>query len=118
MTSGARNPLSEPLCDDLAETAKTSVEPEENHPVVMQGQVARDGALLPPRQDLVQVVGLCQRSMQVFGVRWITAEACVVGGDEPRQPCVRRGNRRYPRQPQLLDHPVLQCAKCAFDASL
>src|SRR5271165_7688024 len=56
--------------------------------------------------------------MQVLGVCRVTAEACVVGGDEPGQPCVRRGNRRYPRQPQLLDHPVLQRAKRAFDASL
>src|ERR1700720_966251 len=76
--------------------------------------------------------------MQGFGIRWTPAEARVVGGNEPRQPCVRRGNRRvrerysdfgpslaaeklaerYPRQPQLLDHAVLQRAKRAFDASL
>src|SRR5215469_10666974 len=36
----------------------------------------------------------------------------------PRQPCVRCSNRRYLRQPQLLDHSVLQRAKRAFDASL
>src|SRR6266567_3012325 len=47
------------------------------------------------------------RSMQVLGIGRVTAEARVVGGDEPRQPCVRRGNRSsgltrgYPRQPQL-----------------
>src|SRR6266852_9770535 len=55
--------------------------------------------------------------MQVLGIGRVTAEARVVGGDEPGQPCVRRGHRRYPRQPQLLDHSVLQCAKRAFDAS-
>ena len=85
----------------------------QHHPVIVQGQVARDCALLPPSQDLVQIIGLRQRSMQVLGVRRITAEARVVGGDEPGQPSVRRGNRRYPRQPQLLDHPVLQCTKRA-----
>src|SRR5437762_10674047 len=56
--------------------------------------------------------------MQVLGIGRLTAEARVLDGDEPRHPCVGRGNRRYPRQPQLLDHPVLQCAKRAFDASL
>src|ERR1700747_450741 len=56
--------------------------------------------------------------MQVLGVRRVTPEARVVGGDEPGQPRIRRGNRGYPRQPQLLDHPVLQCAKRAFDAPL
>src|SRR6266852_3364092 len=61
--------------------------------------------------------------MQVLGIGRVTAEARVVGGDEPRQPCVRRGHRSsgltrgYPRQPQLFDHSVLQCAKRAFDAS-
>jgi hypothetical protein len=84
----------------------------------VQGQVARDRALLPPGQDLVQIIGWCERQVQILGVRRISAEALVVGGDEPRQPCVRRGNRGYPRQPQLLDHPVLQGAEGALDASL
>jgi hypothetical protein len=74
-------------CLDLVDYLET--ERCSHHPVVMQGQVACDRALLPPSQDLVQIIGLCQRSMQVFDVRWITAEACVVGGDEPRQPCLK-----------------------------
>jgi hypothetical protein len=66
---------------------------DQHHPVVVQGQVARDRALFPPGQDLVQVIGLRQRPMQVFGIRRVAAEALVVGGDEPGQPCVRHGNR-------------------------
>jgi hypothetical protein len=34
---------------------------QQHHPVVVQGQVARDRALLPPGQDLVQILGWCQR---------------------------------------------------------
>src|SRR5262249_40032124 len=41
---------------------------QQHHPVVVQGQVARDRALPPPSQDLVQVIGLCQRSMQGKGL--------------------------------------------------
>ena len=59
---------------------------EQHHPVVVQGQVARDRALLPPGQDLVQIIGLRQRSMQILGIGRVAAEARVVGGDEPRQP--------------------------------
>src|SRR5271163_2836306 len=90
---------------------------EQHHPVVVQGQVAGDRPLLPPGQDLVQIIGWCQRPMQVLLVRRVPPEAPIVGGNEPRQPSVRRGHRRYPRQPQLLDHPVLQRAERAFDAS-
>ena len=31
---------------------------EQHHPVIVQGQVARHRALLPPGQDLVQIIGL------------------------------------------------------------
>ena len=34
---------------------------QQHHPVVVQGQVARHRALLPPGQDLVQIIGLRQR---------------------------------------------------------
>src|SRR5580704_963099 len=67
-------------------------------PVIVQGQVARQRALLPPGQDLVQIIGWRQRPMQVpcssqgqaLGIRRVAAETRVVGGDEPRQPGVRR----------------------------
>jgi hypothetical protein len=52
------------------------------------------------------------------GSRTAASEARVVGGDKPRYPGIRRGNRRDPRQPQFLDHPVLQRAERAFDACL
>jgi hypothetical protein len=45
--------------------------------------------------------------MQILGIGRVAAEARVVGGDKPGQPCVRRGNRSSgltrgcPRQPQL-----------------
>jgi hypothetical protein len=65
---------------------------QQHHPVVVQGQIARDRALLPPGQDLIEVIGLCQRPMQILGIGRVTAKARVVGGDEPRQPCVCRGN--------------------------
>ncbi len=38
---------------------------EQHHPVVVQGQVAGDRALLPPRQDLVQIICQYQRPMQL-----------------------------------------------------
>jgi hypothetical protein len=66
---------------------------QQHHPVVVQGQVARDRALLPPGQDLIQVIGLCQRPMQILSIGRVTAKARVVGGDEPGQPCVCRSNR-------------------------
>src|ERR1700730_7727170 len=63
---------------------------QQHHPVIVQGQVARQRALLPPGQDLVQIIGWRQRPMQVLGIRRVAAETRVVGGDEPRQPGVRR----------------------------
>jgi hypothetical protein len=69
---------------------------DQHHPVVVQGQVTRDCALLPPGQDLVQIIGLRQWPMQVLGIRRVAAEARVVGGDEPGQPGVRRGHRGSP----------------------
>src|SRR2546430_15645903 len=45
-------------------------------------------------KDLVQIIGLCQRPMQILGIGRVTAKARVVGGDETRPPCVWRGKRR------------------------
>jgi hypothetical protein len=56
--------------------------------------------------------------MQVLGIRRVSVKTAVVVGDEPGQPRVRRGNRRYPRKPQLLDQPVLQRTERALDPAL
>ena len=48
---------------------------DQHHPVVMQGQVLRDGPFLPPGQDLVQIVPRGQLPVQVLGVRRFTAKA-------------------------------------------
>jgi hypothetical protein len=43
----------------------------------------RHRPLLPPRQDLVQIIGLCQWPMQVLGIGRVTAEAGVVAEMNP-----------------------------------
>ena len=90
----------------------------EHHPVIMQGEVVRDRPLLPPGQNLVQIIRRCQLSVQILGIHWLAAKSGVVIGDDARQPCVRRRNRGNPGQPQLLDQPILQRAERALYTSL
>lgn len=49
--------------------------------VLMQGQVLRGGALLPPSQDLVQIIRLCRNGIQ--GGRRATAVAVPWRGGRP-----------------------------------
>ena len=52
----------------------------QHHPVIVQGKVARDRPLLPPRQDLVEIIRGRQLPVQILGVRGRAAKAVVVSG--------------------------------------
>src|SRR6516225_4104163 len=83
---------------------------QKHHPVVAQCEIAGERPLLAPSQDLVEIVGLGQRAMQIFCVRRRPAETLVVVFDKPGQPGIGRLDRRNAGQTQFLDQPVLQRA--------
>ena len=91
---------------------------DQQHPVVVQGEVLRHRPRLAPGQDLVQIVCRGQCPMQILGIRRFPGKSSIIGGDEARQPCVRRLDRGNPRQPQILHQPVLQRAERAFHPTL
>src|SRR6516225_9654519 len=91
---------------------------QKHHPVVAQCEIAGERPLLAPSQDLVEIVGLGQRAMQIFCVRRRPAETLVVVFDKPGQPGVGRLDRGNAGQTQFLDQPVLQRAERALDTAL
>ena len=58
---------------------------EVDDPLVLEGQIARELALLLPREDQVEVLVVAQRTVGVMEIQRLAAEAPVVVGPERRQ---------------------------------
>jgi hypothetical protein len=91
---------------------------QQHHPVVAQGEIASDCPRLAPSQDLVEIVGLRQRAVQIFRVRRRPAETPIVVFNKPGQPCIGCRDRRNVGQTQFLDQPILQRSERALDPAL
>ena len=70
------------------------------------------------RLDLVEIVGLRQRAVQIFCVRRRPAETLVVVFDKPGQPGIGHLDGGNAGQTQFLDQPVLERAEPALDTAL
>ena len=88
------------------------------HLVILEREAIRDGALLPPSEHVVEVVGGRQGAVQVLGVGRLLGEAGAVIRHEGRQHRVARREGVDALQAQLLDQAVLQGLVGAFHTAL
>ena len=80
-------------------------------PLMRDGEVLSQASCRLETQDAIQIPSRETRPMQIDGLRRRDREALVVLWQIGVQELIRFVDRRYPGQPHLLDHPILEGVK-------